>query len=37
VTFPHLRAKGTYKFRLTVSQTISTTGDTTGVLTVRVR
>jgi hypothetical protein len=37
VTFPRLTARGTYKFRLTVSQTISTTGDTTGVLTVRVR
>ncbi|GAW52241.1 MULTISPECIES: hypothetical protein [unclassified Nocardioides] len=37
VTYPRLTARGTYKFRLTVSQTISTTGDTTGVLTVRVR
>jgi hypothetical protein len=37
VTFPRLTAKGTYRFRLTVSQTISTTGDTTGILTVRVR
>ena len=37
VTFPRFTQRGTYTYRLTVSQTIGTTGDTTGTLTVRVR
>jgi hypothetical protein len=37
VTFPRLTKRGSYTYRLTVSQTLSTTGDTTGTLTVRVR
>ena len=37
VTFPRLTARGTYLFRLSVSQTLHSTGDTTGTLTVRVR
>jgi len=37
VTFPRLATRGTYLYRLSVSQTLHTTGDTTGTLTVRVR
>lgn len=37
VTFPRFTHRGTYTYRLTVSQTLSSTGDTTGTLTVRVR
>lgn len=37
VTFPRLTKRGSYTYRLTVSQTLGTTGDTTGTLTVRVR
>jgi hypothetical protein len=37
VTFPRLTRRGTYKFRLAVAGSEATTGDTTGVLTVRVR
>ena len=37
VTFPKLTKKGTYKFRLAVAGSASTTGDTTGTLKVRVR
>ena len=37
VTFPRLTKKGTHRFRLTVSQTLTSTGDATGILTVRVR
>ncbi|MCB8956938.1 MAG: hypothetical protein H6529_10715 [Nocardioides sp.] len=37
VTFPKLTKKGTFKYRLAVAGTDTTTGDTTGTLTVRVR
>ncbi|CAI9408752.1 hypothetical protein [Nocardioides sp. T2.26MG-1] len=37
VTFPRLTKRGSYTYRLTVSRTLGTTGDTTGTLTVRVR
>jgi hypothetical protein len=37
VTFPRLSRKGTYRFRLTVSRTLSTSGATSAPLTVRVR
>ncbi|HEU5035587.1 MAG TPA: hypothetical protein VFT70_01185 [Nocardioides sp.] len=37
VTFPKLKKKGTYKFRLAVAGSGISTGDTTGTLTVRVR
>ena len=37
VTFPKLTKRGTYRFRLAVAGSAVTTGDTTDVLTVRVR
>ena len=37
VTFPRFTHRGTYTYRLTVSQTLDTTGDTTGTLVIRVR